>query len=502
MVNDNSKIKITVDKSHLFTLGEKMYRESIEFIRELVNNAYDADATRVFVMILDNKITVEDDGNGMNIKGMEQFFTIGSEEKKVRNVSPRFGRKRIGQFGIGKFSALSLTNQFIIQSVKGKFKYSVIFNRAQWQSSDSWELPIKTELASPLDKEGTKIILNKLTKNISISEVEKYLKQSVPLRAKKFNVFLNNKKITAKTVAGKIIPINIKTLYGSLDGEIIIALNPRDVSEPGVECRVKQVFIKRELFDIEKKHLQGVSRITGHINADFLPLISSRSDFIIDNPEYKLFYQLMRAELDKVLQELKKQSDTKNLQKITKELQEIMKQVRDALILNPDFTPKGKAVTRLKKEGKRKIATAGISIKNPDALDAENIKHEEKPADAKLVPAKAGNENEQKREEKQEKPKQDIKPLAMKRIRLQKLGISCGIVSLGEKGPEVIRQGNAVYINQDHSLYKKLYKKRDVFHIHLLRLLTQEIVLMKKKNMTSQEAFSWQSKLLKDALCK
>jgi len=26
------KINITVDKSHLFTLGEKMYRESIEFV--------------------------------------------------------------------------------------------------------------------------------------------------------------------------------------------------------------------------------------------------------------------------------------------------------------------------------------------------------------------------------------------------------------------------------------------------------------------------------------
>jgi len=46
---------------------------------------------------------------------MEQFFTIGSEEKKTRNISMRFGRKRIGQFGIGKFSALSLAEQFIIQ---------------------------------------------------------------------------------------------------------------------------------------------------------------------------------------------------------------------------------------------------------------------------------------------------------------------------------------------------------------------------------------------------
>lgn len=38
-------IPVTVDKSHIITIGERLYTESIEFVRELVNNAYDADAT-------------------------------------------------------------------------------------------------------------------------------------------------------------------------------------------------------------------------------------------------------------------------------------------------------------------------------------------------------------------------------------------------------------------------------------------------------------------------
>ena len=40
-------LPVTVDKSHLITIGERLYAESIELIRELVNNAYDADATLV-----------------------------------------------------------------------------------------------------------------------------------------------------------------------------------------------------------------------------------------------------------------------------------------------------------------------------------------------------------------------------------------------------------------------------------------------------------------------
>ena len=45
------KIRVTVDKSHLVTIGERLYAESVELLRELVNNAYDADATEVRISI-------------------------------------------------------------------------------------------------------------------------------------------------------------------------------------------------------------------------------------------------------------------------------------------------------------------------------------------------------------------------------------------------------------------------------------------------------------------
>jgi len=487
MLKESPTIKVKVDKSHLFTLGEKMYRESIEFIRELVNNAYDADATAVYINVTEEQITVEDDGSGMNQNGLEQFFTIGSEEKKIRVTSPKFGRKRIGQFGIGKFSALSLANRFIVQSVKGKYKHSVVFSRDDWKNNANWELPIKTENSTPLDKEGTKIILDKLTKKISLNEIEKYLKQSVPLRAKKFNVFLNNKKITAKTIAGKIFPLKIKTMFGLIEGQIILALNSSDVDEPGLECQVKQVFIKRDIFGMDKKYHQGYPRICGYVNADFLPLISSRSDFIIDDPKYKLFYQLMAAELDKILQDLKKQKESKNLQKITRELQQTMQQIKQALQLNPDFVPQGKAVTRLQKSGRQKITASAIVSPH-------------KNEDLSPNPTEKNNVDKSSRKKSDQQEKIEAKPLVMKRIRLQKFGVTCSVVSLGVNGPETISQGNAIYINLDHPLYQISGKNRELLNRHLLRLITQEIVLMKKLRITAHEAFDWQSKLLTDAV--
>ncbi len=63
-----------------------MYVESIELIRELVNNAYDADATEVYVTVTPESIVIEDNGSGMNEKGLAQFFTVGSEEKRIHSV--------------------------------------------------------------------------------------------------------------------------------------------------------------------------------------------------------------------------------------------------------------------------------------------------------------------------------------------------------------------------------------------------------------------------------
>jgi HSP90 family molecular chaperone len=482
-------IKVTIEKGHLLTLGERMYVESIELIRELVNNAYDADATEVYVTVSPESIVIEDDGSGMNEKGLVQFFTVGSEEKRIKSVSPRFGRKRIGQFGIGKFAALAAADRFMIESRKGKWIYSVIFDREEWQKSESWELPISREPATPLHHEGTKVTLTKLKKQFSQSDVERYLKESVPLRAKKFIVYLNNKRITARYIPGRRFPVAVKTMYGPIEGEIVVAIKSDLVEKPGVECRVKQVLIRREFFDLEKTHAFGLNRITGEVNADFLPLSASRDDFIRDSAELKLFYQVIRPQLEKTLKELRKESEVKYLKKIKEELKEVLSKIRIALELHPELTPTGRAIAMRRK--RRGELAGSVALKPKEAL-------EKKEEAAVLRPIE-----EKKAEEKIEKVRKVIlpKPEVIKRIRLKQLGVSVALVSLGEESSEVISEGNLIYINSDHPLYQKLYRRKDQFELHLLRLITQEIVMMKRLRLSAKEAYDMQSKLLTDAFC-
>ncbi|HTZ17588.1 MAG TPA: ATP-binding protein [Dissulfurispiraceae bacterium] len=137
-------ITVTVDKSHIITIGERLYAESIEFIREIVNNAYDADATLVEIAVSEDGIEIRDNGTGMDREGLHQYFNIGSQQKLYSPKSPVHGRDRIGQFGIGKFASLSACERFGVLTKRGGFVGRVVFDKEEWEKAGSeWSLPLE-----------------------------------------------------------------------------------------------------------------------------------------------------------------------------------------------------------------------------------------------------------------------------------------------------------------------------------------------------------------------
>lgn len=87
-------IPIIFDKSHLLTIGERLYATNLDLVRELVSNSYDADATRIDIEISLKEIRVKDNGSGMNNNQLLQYFTIGSQEKRMHPFSQKFRRKK------------------------------------------------------------------------------------------------------------------------------------------------------------------------------------------------------------------------------------------------------------------------------------------------------------------------------------------------------------------------------------------------------------------------
>src|SRR3990172_510451 len=86
----------------------------------------------------------------------------------------------------------------------------------------------------------------------------------------------------------------------------------------------------------------------------------------------------------------------------------------------------------------------------------------------------------------------------IRRLKFGQSGISCCLDHFGEDGPYFFNEGTVVYVNRDHPLYQREAKKAEPHTMHLARLLTQEIALMKDPR-NPRQAFERQSRLLRDA---
>ena len=216
-------IPVTIDKSHIITIGERLYTESIEFVRELVNNAYDADATMVEVVLGEDMIEIRDNGSGMDREGLKQYFNIGSQQKLYTPKSPVYKRDRIGQFGIGKFASLSACRRFEVITKHGGFIGRVIFDKEQWEKEGNvWQLPLEVLPPDFRKQDGTTVMLTGLGRKFDLKDIEAKIIEGTPIKAPHFKVRINNHTVTPRSLSGHGIPVLEGTSFGPVTGEIVI----------------------------------------------------------------------------------------------------------------------------------------------------------------------------------------------------------------------------------------------------------------------------------------
>lgn len=164
-----------------------IYREPWSAFRELVSNAYDADATNVSIDTdypFFQEIKVTDNGNGMssetlahlleNIGGSSKRTAAGKKLGTVAVADPTKspgGRKLIGKIGIGLFAVAQLTNKFqIISRTKGqKELVSATISIHSYKENDlidddapetsSGSYMVHAEADPDVDAHGTTIVL-------------------------------------------------------------------------------------------------------------------------------------------------------------------------------------------------------------------------------------------------------------------------------------------------------------------------------------------------------
>jgi hypothetical protein len=110
--------QITVDKNIVSLLSKFTYERSLPYaIREVISNSYDADATiaRVDIDQSKNRIVIHDNGNGMTREEFQFYLRIAGQ-RRGKSETPKFRRKRIGQFGVGFLAILPFCKTLQIRS--------------------------------------------------------------------------------------------------------------------------------------------------------------------------------------------------------------------------------------------------------------------------------------------------------------------------------------------------------------------------------------------------
>jgi len=109
---ETQQMNFTASAAVVRRLGDQLIRQPKQAFFELVKNAYDADATRVEIRVVRRgagRIEIHDDGAGMSEHDIrEKWCRLASENKVAAPYTERFGRRRLGAKGIGRFSAAKL----------------------------------------------------------------------------------------------------------------------------------------------------------------------------------------------------------------------------------------------------------------------------------------------------------------------------------------------------------------------------------------------------------
>lgn len=191
-INEIVHTTLKTDERVIARVTDGIYRQPGSALRELISNAYDADATRVVVKTdapRFERISVEDDGHGMGPEALAHLLLhIGGSAKRsvdgpslgVTSATDPMrspgGRRLIGKIGIGLFSVSQLTHSFqIITKTRGD-SYRTVATVALRQYADediaagqdeehkfeSGKVNIWREKAADTETHGTTIVLTSI----------------------------------------------------------------------------------------------------------------------------------------------------------------------------------------------------------------------------------------------------------------------------------------------------------------------------------------------------
>ena len=286
------KVELTI----IDNLGIKMYVSLPRVISEVVANCWDADATRVDIVLPEgainekSEILISDDGCGMTFEDINRLYLrVGRlRREEGPDITPIHKRKIMGRKGIGKLSVFGVAKVVEIETCKDNvvtsFRMDIddIKAVAKTGKSTVYEPTILRDREQISRKNGTIIKLKKLkrTAPIHVSSVRKRLARRFSVLGRNFDVYFNGDRIdpeerllkkeveytwiveSEKIVEGQ--EWTVSGWMGTLSGSV------EDV-DPGVVIMARGKLMQEPFFfGLSAAEKYAFHYLIGELNAEFL----------------------------------------------------------------------------------------------------------------------------------------------------------------------------------------------------------------------------------------
>ncbi|HXZ95271.1 MAG TPA: ATP-binding protein [Dehalococcoidia bacterium] len=458
-------LKFMVATRMLDHIGVSMYSKYPKAIGELVVNGYDADANYVYVNISTNedKIVIEDNGDGMDETGIREcYMFLGSGQKRAIKRTPIYSRLPIGNKGIGKLAGFGIAKRIEIRTIKDSIAYEFCLDRDEIEKTEGMgklREPVLDRASMQFRKfdakgksNGTIVTLRKLRPECGRIETDKvisHIARELPI-GKDFRVLVNGRACEPKDIpASRKIPVDHSDpICGPIVGEILIA--KKMLHKPGVFTTVRgRVVGDPSFFDLSPTSFtyHVADLITGSIEvAGFdpeddtgeMPVIrTDREGFVVTHPKYQAYSKYMTKLLKDICNQLEKEREYKAEAEKKAKVDEAIKHVAE------DFNAYEDLMKKLSKQEstlKGKEDDTGRDMHKPE-LEIETKKRLERKGPKKGIPPAI---------------MQEIKAiLGSGRLRFKNQTYQIKTWPLGEDFPEcdIRAEESLVLVNLNHPAY-------------------------------------------------
>ncbi|HET7147931.1 MAG TPA: ATP-binding protein [Candidatus Nitrosopolaris sp.] len=293
--------ELRVHPSFFREFATKTWVSPNEIVKELIENAFDEDATISVVTIMKDGSVVIEDNAGMDQDSMQKFLLLGSPHKKHDRISPRLNRVRTGRYGTGRLSFLTSFESMKIRTKRHKFEKTIVIDGNTLDKLFSGNAVLDEIHESSLSRNGTELTLKGSKTVIDALRLIKEIRKLAILRQPMFEVYIKEaekfvewdfsgaQQIIAPEIQGHRIMVNLED--GRITGELVIARRPLTEDEKGVAIMVGNHIVTRGNFGFDTK----LSRVTGFVRCDTLTSRFADKSAIIEDEEYAKFNQTMRA---------------------------------------------------------------------------------------------------------------------------------------------------------------------------------------------------------------